>query len=139
MDELDPDYEPIDPLEQADLDRKAARENPVPVGDSVPLRVGQVRRARYSRRHHKVLYIDVPRGIACVAPVRAVEDDSWDRIDTLEGWSLVRETPSVDADMLRRAAEACRSATSQMHGRTDWFAWVPQHLDQAADRLGGGS
>lgn len=43
--------------------------------------------------------------------------------------------PGYEADMLRRAAEACRNAQKQMSGRRDWFDWVPAHLDQLADRL----
>lgn len=43
--------------------------------------------------------------------------------------------PGHDADMLRRAATACRNAQRQMQGRTAWFDWVPQHLEQLATRL----
>lgn len=37
-----------------------------------------------------------------------------------------------DADMLRRAAEACRNIQKQAVGNTDWFDWVPKHLDWLA-------
>lgn len=40
-----------------------------------------------------------------------------------------------DPAMLRRAAEACRSAQSQMTGRVRWFDWVPEHLDRLASRI----
>lgn len=47
--------------------------------------------------------------------------------------------PGYDADMLRRAALACRNFQLQVkHGagnNVDWFDWVPVHLDQLADRL----
>jgi hypothetical protein len=43
-----------------------------------------------------------------------------------------------DAEMVRRAAQACRNMTQQAQlglGSFDWFDWVPQHLDQIAARL----
>ena len=45
--------------------------------------------------------------------------------------------PGYDADMLRRAADACRNLQKQTRGRhnVEWFDWVPQHLEQLADRL----
>lgn len=45
----------------------------------------------------------------------------------------LRSVSSVD--MLRRAATASRNAQQQMVGKTEWFSWVPKHLDQCADRL----
>lgn len=43
--------------------------------------------------------------------------------------------PGHDADMLRRAAEACRNVQKQATGGKDWFDWVPAHLDGLAERL----
>ena len=46
--------------------------------------------------------------------------------------------PGYDADMLRRAATACRNYVRQAGmptGEGEWFDWVPKHLDQLADRL----
>lgn len=43
--------------------------------------------------------------------------------------------PGYEADMLTRAANACRNAQKQMTGNTDWFAWVAPHLNAVAIRL----
>lgn len=40
----------------------------------------------------------------------------------------------TDPEMLRRAAKACRNLRDQQTvGNTEWFLWVPQHLERLAD------
>lgn len=44
--------------------------------------------------------------------------------------------PRHDADMLLRAATACRNITRQDAGQsTEWFEWVPTWLEGLAERL----
>lgn len=53
-------------------------------------------------------------------------------------WVKVAAGPSrPDADLLRRAATACRNLQHRrfLEGDDEWFDWVPKHLDQLADRL----
>lgn len=40
-----------------------------------------------------------------------------------------------EAEMLRRAATATRSLIAQVGRRGEWAAWVPTHLEEAADRI----
>lgn len=43
---------------------------------------------------------------------------------------------SADAEMLRRAAQACRNVQDQARPKSvEWFDWVPAHLDKMADSL----
>lgn len=43
----------------------------------------------------------------------------------------------ADAEMLRRAARACRNMQNQAVGPREWFDWVPKHLDHLAEQIDG--
>lgn len=43
----------------------------------------------------------------------------------------------ADAEMLRRAANACRNIQKQAVGPREWFDWVPKHLEWLAAHIDG--